>query len=163
MTTTPLRDQYPVAAWVVMTTWLLSLVGLGISIYLTLLHFNASLEFCPNTGVVSCAIVTTGPYSSAFSIPFAFLGLAYFVAMAVLCSPWVWGCPQLWVHQVRLAGSVTGVAMICYLIYIEAAIKHHLCLWCTGVHLVTFVLFAVLITNQVTAADALNENEVDES
>ena len=163
MTTTSLRENYPVATWVVMTTWLLSLAGLGCSIYLTMLHFNASLEFCPNTGVINCGLVTTGPYSTALSIPFAFLGLAYFVAMAVLCSPWVWAQPQLWVHQVRLVASVTGVAMICYLIYIEAAIKHHLCLWCTGVHIVTFAIFVVLITNQVTADDALSENEVAES
>ena len=154
----PLSESYPVARWVVMSTFVLSLIGLAISIYLTVLHYDKSItDFCPNTGVINCGLVTSGPYSSAFGLPFAVYGLAYFMGMAVLCSPWVWALAQLRVHQLRLLASATGIAMIFYLIYIEFAIKHHICLWCTGVHVTTFVIFAILITNRVTPSDELDE------
>jgi uncharacterized membrane protein len=159
MTAVSLSDRYPVSRWVVTSTFVLSLIGLGISIYLTVLHYDTSItDFCPNTGVINCGLVTSGPYSSAFGLPFALYGLAYFVAMAVLCSPWVWALPQLRVHHLRLLASATGIAMICYLIYIEFAIKHHICLWCTGVHVTTFAIFAILITNRVTPSDELSED-----
>ena len=158
MNDVPLSADYPVSRWVVISTFVLSLVGLAISIYLTLLHFNSSIkEFCPQNGFVSCHEVTNGTYSSAFGIPFALYGLAYFVGMVVLCSPWVWALPQLRVHQLRLLASATGIAMVFYLVYIEFAIKHHICLWCTGVHVTTFALFAILITSRVTPSDELSE------
>jgi uncharacterized membrane protein len=47
--------------------------------------------------------------------------------------------------------------MVFYLVYIEFAIKHHICLWCTGVHVTTFALFAILVTNRVTPSDEFSE------
>ncbi len=152
------RESYPVSLWVVVTTLVLSLIGLGISVYLTIVHFDTGIPLaCPNTGAINCSIVITGPYSSAFGIPFAVLGLLFFVAMAAMCTPWMWAMPQLIVHQLRLMLSVTGVLMIFYLIYIEVAIKHHICLWCTGVHLTTFAIFSILVTNQVTVAEEVSD------
>jgi len=159
MNKTPLSDRYPVSRWVVVSTFVLSLIGLAISIYLTVLHYDTSItDFCPNTGVINCGLVTSGPYSSAFGLPFAVYGLAYFIGMVVLCSPWVWAMPQLRVHQLRLLASATVIAMVFYLVYIEFAIKHHICLWCTGVHVTTFALFAILITSRVTPSDELSES-----
>ncbi|MEI6700239.1 MAG: vitamin K epoxide reductase family protein [Actinomycetota bacterium] len=156
------RESYPVAPWVVSATFLLSLVGLGISMYLTIVHFDSGVPLaCPSTGAINCSIVITGPYSSAFGIPFAVLGLLFFVAMAAMCTPWVWALPQLIVHQLRLLLSATGVGMIFYLVYIEVAIKHHICLWCTGVHLATFAIFSILVTNQVAVVEEISDPSSD--
>jgi len=154
MTSNSLRERFPVATWVVATTFILSLVGIGISIYLTIVHYNAAVHIsCPNTGIINCADVISGPYSSAFGIPFAVLGLLFWTGMAVLCSPWAWARPELFVHQVRLFGSVTGVLFVGYLVWIEFGIKHHICLWCTSIHVLAFVLFYLLITNRVAVLD----------
>ena len=155
-------ELYPVAPWVVAATLLLSLIGLGISMYLTIVHFDSGIPLaCPNTGAINCSLVINGPYSSAFGIPFAVLGLLFFVAMAAMCTPWVWSMPQLIVHQLRLWFSITGGVMIFYLVYIEVAIKHHICLWCTGVHLTTFAIFSILVTNRVAVAEDVSDPSAD--
>ena len=53
-------------AWLQWTTWALSLAGLGVSIYLTIAHFNTSVTLaCPATSTVNCEKVTTSPQSYA--------------------------------------------------------------------------------------------------
>ena len=151
-TTTDHRSELNRAApAVVWSTFVLSLLGVGLSTYLTVLHYNTHLQpFCPNTGVINCGDVITGAYSSAFSIPFAVLGLGYWIAMVVLNSPPLWASDLRWVHQLRLVSIVGGMGFCCYLIYIELFIKNHICLWCTSVHLTTFVVFVLVITSVPT-------------
>jgi uncharacterized membrane protein len=38
------------------------------------------------------------------------------------------------------------MGMVIYLISQEALVLHVICLWCTGVHVLTFVLFLLVIT-----------------
>lgn len=153
-TVTTLRDRLPVRTWVAVLTVLASLVGVGVSIYLTVVHYDAAVTItCPNTGIINCADVISGPYSSAFGIPFAVLGLVYWTAMVVLCSPWVWARPELLVHRFRLLVATSGLLVVPYLVWIEFDVKHHICLWCTSIHVLALVLFTVLATNQVVADD----------
>ena len=80
--------------WFQLTTWILSLGGLGVSIYLTIAHFNTSVTLaCPATSTINCEKVTTSPESYAFGIPVAVLGLAFYVFLAVANSPWAWRLP----------------------------------------------------------------------
>lgn len=74
------------------STLLLSLSGLGISLYLTVAHYTTSMTLaCPDTGVVNCEKVTTSPQSVIFGVfPVAVLGLAFYVFMVVVNSPWAW-------------------------------------------------------------------------
>ncbi|MEX2012966.1 MAG: vitamin K epoxide reductase family protein [Candidatus Levyibacteriota bacterium] len=57
---------------------LFSLVGLGISIYLTYIHYANSQSFCDLSETVSCDIVTTSIYSEVFGVPMSILGIGYF-------------------------------------------------------------------------------------
>jgi uncharacterized membrane protein len=36
--------------------------------------------------------------------------------------------------------------MVVYLVYQEALVLHTICLWCTGVHVLTFAMFLIIIT-----------------
>src|SRR4029077_17730064 len=77
--------------WFQWTTWVLSLGGLGVSIYLTIAHFHPAVTLaCPATSTVNCEKVTTSPQSYAFGIPVAVLGLAFYVFMVAANSPWAW-------------------------------------------------------------------------
>jgi uncharacterized membrane protein len=136
----------PVRGWVVATTWLLSFVGLGISIYLTIAHFEGTqILACPTGGgVIDCAAVTTSPQSYFFGIPVAILGLAQYTGMVVINSPWLWRSRFQIVHLVRFAMGAIGVGFILWLIYAEAILIGHFCEWCSGVHLITIILFLVL-------------------
>jgi len=123
----------------------LCLVGLAIAAYLTYEHFSASATLsCPNTGAINCVKVTTSSYSKVFGVPVALAGLLYYIAMTGLCQPLAWRSNQPILAVVRLGAAASGVVFVLYLIWAELFRIDAICLWCTGVHVVTFVLFGVL-------------------
>ena len=136
-------DRGP-APWMQLTTFVLALAGLGVSIYLTIAHFTESaLAGCSESGLVNCTKVTTSPQSYVFGIPVAVLGLAFFVFLVAIMSPWAWQARRREVHMLRLASMVVGIGMVIYLVYAEFIIIGSICLYCTSVHIITFLLFVL--------------------
>ena len=132
------------ALWLQLATWVLALAGLGVSIYLTIAHYTESaLAGCSESGVVNCTKVTTSAQSYVFGIPVAVLGLAFFVFAAAIMSPWAWQATRREIHMVRIASLVVGIGFVLYLIYAELFIIGSICLYCTSVHAITFVLFVL--------------------
>jgi uncharacterized membrane protein len=133
------------AAWLRWTTFALALIGLGVSIYLTYAHYTESaLAGCTETtGVVNCGKVTTSEQSVVFGIPVAVLGLAFYVFMVAIMSPWAWKARRREVGLVRLASLVVGIGFVLYLIYAELFDIGSICLYCTSVHVITFFLFVL--------------------
>ena len=132
------------APWMQIATFVLALAGLGVSIYLTIAHFTESaLAGCSESGLVNCTKVTTSPQSFVFGIPVAVLGLAFFVFAVVIMSPWAWRASRREIHLVRIASLVVGIGFVLYLIYAELFIIGSICLYCTSVHAITFVLFVL--------------------
>jgi uncharacterized membrane protein len=64
----------------------------------------------------------------------------------VLCVPWAWTARRPALPWLRLAGAASGIVMVLYLIAVEAFVVRAICLWCTAVHVVTFVLFLAVLT-----------------
>ena len=132
------------APWLQITTLVLALAGLGVSIYLTIAHFTeSSLAGCSESGLVNCTKVTTSPESYVFGIPVAVLGLAFFVFAVAIMSPWAWQSARREIHLARLASMVVGIGFVLYLIYAELFTIGSICLYCTSVHAITFVLFVL--------------------
>jgi uncharacterized membrane protein len=133
--------------WLQLTTWILSLLGLGVSTYLTITHYDTAVTLaCSDKGLVNCGLVTTSPESMVFGIfPVAVLGLAFFVFMAVATSPWAWRSKYPQVAIVRLASVVVGIGFVLYLVYTELFTLDHICLWCTSIHVLTFLLFVLIL------------------
>jgi len=129
------------------TALVLSLLGLADSIYLTIAHFETNLlrETCPANTVDNCQAVTTGPWSHPFGVPVAILGLAFYVAMTVINLPPMWKTTDVRVAWVRFAMAVSGIGFVLYLIYVELFLAKLICLYCTGVHIVTFALFVLIV------------------
>ncbi|NNN00674.1 MAG: vitamin K epoxide reductase family protein [Acidimicrobiaceae bacterium] len=125
-------------------SFLLSLIGLGLSIYLSIAHFDKQILACSSTGVIDCAAVTSAPQSFVFGVPVAFLGLGNFIVMTLLNSPWGWKLKWYPIHVARFVLSLVGMAFVLWLVYAELLIINHICLYCTGVHIVTFALMVVL-------------------
>jgi len=139
-------EAAPVPPWLQWSTLALSLAGLGVSIYLTIAHFNTSVSLaCPATSTVNCEKVTTSPQSYAFGIPVAVLGLAFFVFMVAVNSPWGWRAPWPAVRWARLGSVLVGIVFVLYLVYSELFSIGAICLWCTSVHVITFLLFALIV------------------
>ncbi len=132
------------APWLQIATFVLALAGLGVSIYLTIAHFTESaLAGCSESGLVNCTKVTTSPESYVFGIPVAVLGLAFFVFAVVIMSPWAWRASRREIHLARIASLVVGIGFVLYLIYAELFTIGSICLYCTSVHVITFVLFVL--------------------
>jgi uncharacterized membrane protein len=136
----------PAIRWQPITTLLLSIAGMGVSIYLTITHFDKMALVCSSNATINCEKVTTSPQSYVFGIPVAMLGLAFFIPMIALCLPAAWRSADRRIHLARLVLSITGVGMIIYLLIAELFIIHAICLWCSSVHLITFVLFVIIVT-----------------
>ncbi len=130
-----------------LATWILSLYGLGASIYLTIAHYDTHVGlFCSDKGIINCQEVTTSAQSMVFGvIPVALLGLLFYVFMAAINSPWGWRLNQPAVRWARLGSVIAGMGFVLYLIYAEVIQIGAICLWCTSVHVATFLLFALLI------------------
>jgi uncharacterized membrane protein len=143
---TPQEAIAPTPAWFQWTTWALSLAGLGVSIYLTIAHFNQSVSLiCPASSTINCEKVTTSPESYLVGIPVAVLGLAFYLFMAVANSPWVWRMAWPPLRWARIGSVVVGMLFVLYLIYCELFKIGAICLWCTSVHVITFCLFGLIV------------------
>ena len=134
-----------VPLWLRLTTFVLALAGLAASTYLTYAHFTQStLAGCSETaGLVNCTKVTTSPQSYVFGIPVAVLGLAFYVFMVAIMSPWAWRATRREVHLIRIGSLIAGMGFVLYLLYAELFIIGSICLYCTSVHAITFVLFVL--------------------
>ena len=138
-------DRSLVQPWVPLASLVLSLAGLGISVYLTIEHFTASTTLaCPDTGALNCLKVTTSEQSALLGIPVAVLGLVYFAAMLALSAGPLWRSNLPAVRYGRLALAAIGVLFVFYLVFAELFTLDAICLWCTGVHVLAVALFAVV-------------------
>jgi uncharacterized membrane protein len=172
----------PTPVWLRMAALVLSVAGLGVSIYLTIAHLtSASILVCSSKGVINCLAVTTSPESEIFGIfPVAELGLAFYVLMVVVNSPWFWRPSWAWLPnragrirwawrlpvltwRVRLASVVIGILFVLYLIYTELVTLRAICLWCTAVHIVTFLLFVLLIVQATSWGPPAPPGDADRS
>jgi uncharacterized membrane protein len=131
-----------------LTALLFSLLGLADSTYLTITHFQLNLlkASCPVSSHFNCVKVTTSPQSEILHIPVAVLGLAFYVAMTTINLPPLWKTTDVRVAWLRLAMSVSGIGFVLYLIYAELFLIKAICEFCTGVHIVTFILFVLIVT-----------------
>lgn len=140
--------------WIVGTV--LSVIGLGVSAYLTYEHYTGSTSLaCPAGGahsIIDCAKVTTSPWSMWFGIPVALLGLVYFVLMLPLQSAWAWRQSHFAWRAARIGWCVIGLGSAVRLVYYELYRIDAICEWCTSVHVITFLIFAATVFGTVSTA-----------
>jgi uncharacterized membrane protein len=143
------RDQVvaPPPRWRPWAAFVLCLGGVGVSTYLTIAHFtSASILACASTSTINCEKVTTSSQSEIFGvIPVAVVGLVFYVVMSVLDFPAMWRVQDRRVHQLRLAASVGAMGMVIYLLVAELFQIGAICLWCSSVHVITFLLFILTV------------------
>ena len=137
----------PSLRWQPILTLILSICGLGVATYLTITHYDTHVALvCADNGAINCEKVTTSPQSVVFGIPVAVLGLAFFIPMIGLCLPAAWRTRDRRIHLARLIVSVIGIGTIIYLLIAELFIIKAICLWCSGIHVITFILFVIIVT-----------------
>jgi uncharacterized membrane protein len=120
--------------------------GLGISIYLTVVHFSAGALVCSASGAVNCEAVLTSPYGviAGSVIPTSAAGALWFAVSTGWAAARLLGAGG-GVATAHLAWAVIGLAVVLGLVYIEIDRLGVICAWCTAAHLcVLATLLAVI-------------------
>ena len=124
----------------------LALAGLAVAAYLTVEHYTSpTLLACPENTVINCRKVTTSPESVLLGIPVVWLGVAYFLAMTAANLPAAWRSPNRLLRMGRLLLAVAGIGTALYLVYAELFEINAICLYCTGVHVLSVALFILTV------------------
>ena len=128
----------------------MALVGIGISIYLTTIHYTHTPPVCSLTGIINCGNVLKSIYSviPGTSIPITIPGMIWFLVSGGLALSGLVSIQRdqreperLALYQVLWAAG--GLAFVLYLIYDEFVRLHYICEWCTVVHILTIATFAL--------------------
>ena len=119
-----------------------SLAGVAVSIYLTVLHYQGVVPGCPVTGPINCETVLSSPYAvvAGTTVPTSAAGIVWFAISAVSFA--------LPLGRLRIAWSALGLATVLYLVFIEIVRLGAVCLWCTASHVLVVVLFLMAVTIQ---------------
>jgi uncharacterized membrane protein len=151
----------PPPRWLIAATGVLALIGLGLSVYLTITHLHPKALICSSHGIINCEAVTSSSQSKVFGIfPVAELGLAFYVFLAAACTPWAWRMKRVLrlgpvsignqeLRWIRLGSVIVGIGFVIYLLFVELFQLNNICLYCTGVHIATFLLFVLILFDSV--------------
>src|SRR5260370_17450054 len=99
-----------------------SLVGVGIAIYLSLVHYENAPLVCSDSGLINCARVLSSSYSvvPGTSVPITLPGLGWSVVSAALAAVALYGGPgRRWIGVTQFALPLLGLLPILSLFFLE--------------------------------------------
>jgi vitamin-K-epoxide reductase (warfarin-sensitive) len=117
--------------------FLLAVVGLADSLMALRIHYSDETEPCYLNQKWDCGIVNHSSYSEIGHFPVAGIGIAGYLAMAVLALARL--------RRLTFGAALIGAAYAFYLAHIEKDLIHMWCLYCV-ISLVTISLINVLAT-----------------
>lgn len=127
---------------------LVSVAGIAVSIYLTMLHYAGVVPACPASGPINCEAVLSSRYAliAGTSIPTSAAGIVWFAISAGL-----WTRAPGWGH---VAWALIGLATVVYLLFVEIVLLGAICLWCTAVHALVVILVVIALASRPPSLDA---------
>jgi uncharacterized membrane protein len=130
-----------------------AVIGLGISVYLTTVHYAGGQPICTTGGFVNCQAVTSSSYSvvPGTSIPVTVPGMIWFIVSGALA---IWAVRRArgglaepaWLRSGHAVWAGLGMLSVLYLVWAELVPLHEICEWCTGVHILVFLSLLVTVT-----------------
>jgi uncharacterized membrane protein len=121
-------------------------IGLALAGYTLWVHYHPGGLVCVKAGPIDCQAVLTSAQSVVIGIPVPVYGIVFFLVLGALCLPTAWRSSDARIHVLRLGVAAVGIITVLYLISTELFTVKKICLWCTGVHIVTFALFVIVAT-----------------
>jgi uncharacterized membrane protein len=124
-----------------------SVAGLGVSIYLTVVHYSSIPLACPATAQINCLEVLSSAYAVLWisTIPTSAAGIVWFAVSALLAACRLAGREQL--ASVQLGWSALGLLIVLVLVYMEIVLLGAICVWCTTAHLLVLLIFLISLTS----------------
>jgi len=120
----------------------ISLAGLAVSIYLTVLHSAGVVPGCPVSGPVNCEAVLSSSYAviGGTAVPTSAAGIVWFGVSAVL-----WTRPF---GRAHLAWAGISLVTVPYLVFIEIVRLGVICLWCTAAHVLVVAIVVIALSSR---------------
>jgi len=122
----------------------LSLLGLGISIYLTAVHYTETPLVC--LGTSGCETVNRSAYSEVAGIAVALLGAGAYLAILGLLGAEAYTLIQRQTAGLNVFGiALAGMLYSAYLTYVEIFLLRAICSWCVISALIMTAIFALAL------------------
>lgn len=143
----------------------LSLVGAGIAIYLTSVHYENVPLVCSESGIINCAQVLASSYAvvPGTSLPITVPGLAWCAVGIALAIAGLYAGTGLWQRRIRVtqfAWALSGLLAVLYLVYAEIVRLHTICAWCTAFHVIILLMFLITLV-QLQSPLSTHEAELE--
>jgi uncharacterized membrane protein len=136
---------------------ILGFTGIGISGYLTYVHYRSLSSICLFN--MHCDAVLTSRYATMWGIPLSLLGLLMYVFLTGLS---LWSLRAKEEHQNTLAMAVyatalTGTLFTIYLYYLEIFEIHGFCTWCIGSSIVIVCILVLALIDLFSGREQIKE------
>ena len=134
--------------WLYRLSLILTVVGVLVSIYMTIYKVTSNDALCLGSG--DCSTVNASRYAEVYGIPVATIGIAGYFAILLVHwherrDPFFQKNGPVVVFGMALAGFLFTV----YLIYIEFAILHALCPFCLASQIAMSAIFIISIVRLI--------------
>ena len=145
-----------------------AVAGLGISAYLTTLHYAGVPALCPGGGgVINCQAVLSSSYSliPGTPVPVTVPGMLWFIVSGGLAAASLSAARRglaepTWLRPAHVAWTVVGLLAVLYFVFCEVVELHEICVWCTSVHVLVFLsLLVALARLQLRSAPTMDGAE----
>lgn len=124
--------------------FIFSLLGLGVAAFL-FYEYNLSSNpvICPIGN--GCDIVRASPYSSFLGVSIPFLGVMFYLMMAIFSVIHSHKSSTLLLARLKLLFSIAAVGFGVYLTYLEAFVIKAFCFWCVLSFIISLVILGLVI------------------
>lgn len=123
--------------------FLLALLGLGVSSFLAYEYNLTGPVTCP-IGGSGCEIVRSSSYSNIFGISVPYLGILFYLVLAVLTILLMDQKTKL-LAKLLFTWSLLGVASSAYFTFLEAFVIHAYCFWCLSSAIIASLIFMLIL------------------
>ena len=134
--------------WLYRISVILVVIGLLVSIYMTIYKITSNDALCLGSG--DCSTVNASRYSEVYGIPVATIGIAGYFAL--LLVHWYERRDKFFEKNGTMLSfgmALTGFLFTVYLIYVEFAILHAICPFCLTSQFAISIIFVISIIRLV--------------
>jgi len=125
----------------------LAMAGMGVAAYLAYSHYADQTIMC--AGLSGCDAVENSEYSTLVGIPVGLLGTLFCAGLLALVLARVARLPltEEWAPLAAFSMTLTGVAFMAYLTYIELFVVEDICIWCTSFAAIVTIAWLITIVD----------------
>ncbi len=121
--------------------------GVGVSIYLTAVHFAGLPLACPTNAAINCEQVLSSSYAvvAGSAVPTSAAGILWFAVSTLLAGAILLSRSRTMWLRLQLGWSALGLLTVLFLVYLEIVRLGAVCVWCSVAHALVLLTFLVAL------------------